>query len=328
MGKRNRGARRNSKKSQPQRLIEEPKTGGEWKETEKAESGLPPPNILLGSSPATSQPKTTDTSKKRKYGKYIVRAVIATWAGTKSLFRFVDEHHGSVAAVATIVIGVLTYYYVGYSKKQWETMRETLAVTQRSYVTIGRKDGVVAEFVLPKDPKDNAGIVMYFQNSGHIPAIFNWGPRASALIPPLPVGLGLATNPIILGGRNFAPMTRTRGPNKEQSTGNAGHIIGGDSFYVADVAELPAESINTLARSNQLLMINTTFEYCDELGTYSCRMVDLAYQGVPFNTWRVLGDSECPLFMHTVQNRRPNVEYLPPCETRAERQQEQKASAK
>jgi hypothetical protein len=51
----------------------------------------------------------------------------------------------------------------------------SLNVSQRAYVTIGRKDGVVADFVVPKDPKEHAEIVIYFQNNGHLPAKFTWG---------------------------------------------------------------------------------------------------------------------------------------------------------
>lgn len=41
-------------------------------------------------------------------------------------FKFFDVHHGAVTAVATIVLVVLTFFYVHYSKKQWETMQRQL----------------------------------------------------------------------------------------------------------------------------------------------------------------------------------------------------------
>ena len=44
---------------------------------------------------------------------------------------FLDKNSGAVTAVATIAIGFLTYKYVTYSKKQWETMNTQVGITQR-----------------------------------------------------------------------------------------------------------------------------------------------------------------------------------------------------
>jgi hypothetical protein len=59
--------------------------------------------------------------------------------------------------------------------------KATLKVGQGAYVTIGRKDGVVAEMVVPKDKSKDAEIVLYFQNSGHVPAQFAWGTQLNFL---------------------------------------------------------------------------------------------------------------------------------------------------
>lgn len=244
---------------------------------------------------------------------------IASWDVVRVLVGFLDRHSGTITALATVAIVVLTCFYVRYSKRQWETMRDTLEVGQRACVTIGRKDGVVAEFVMPKDPKDNAGLVIYFQNSGHMPAEFNWGPLSTALIPPLPP---TQSNPLTFGGRRFVPITRTRNRKGtgEGVTKSAGSTIAADSLYVADAGELLQAATNDLLHTNQMLMVIGAFEYCDGFGNYSCKRFDLAYQGVPFSAWRLLGVTECPPALHAVQNPRPDLEYLPPCKTLAESQ--------
>jgi hypothetical protein len=87
--------------------------------------------------------------------------------------------NGSVTALATVAIVVLTYVYVTYSKKQWHTMigangiaQKTFEVGQQASITLGRKDGVVAEFRNSHSPKIQDGLVIYFQNSGHMQAKF------------------------------------------------------------------------------------------------------------------------------------------------------------
>jgi hypothetical protein len=45
------------------------------------------------------------------------------WARLRSGLIFADSHNGAITALATVAIVVLTFYYVTYSKKQWEEMR-------------------------------------------------------------------------------------------------------------------------------------------------------------------------------------------------------------
>jgi hypothetical protein len=50
-----------------------------------------------------------------------------------------------------------------------------LIQTEKANVTVGKPDGVAAEFVMPNDPRQKAQLMVYFQNSGRSPAKFNWG---------------------------------------------------------------------------------------------------------------------------------------------------------
>ena len=156
---------------------------------------------------------------------------------------------------------------IGATKTISSNTKEALNVSQRAYVTVGRKDGTVTEFAIPGDHSVNTGILIYFQNSGHLPAKFNWGLTGfgTVIVPPIP-GFPPVDSP-----HRFAPMTRTIN-HKDGSRGESGGVIvGGDSVYSTDLGSLPTDSALQLIRMNRLFMINGAFEYCDALGSYSCR---------------------------------------------------------
>ena len=77
-------------------------------------------------------------------------------------------------------------------------------------MTIGRKDGVVAEFIASKDhPNENVPLVVYFQNTGHIPAKVAWdttdrndGTLASLGIRLFSTGMGRTPLPPGMLGKN------------------------------------------------------------------------------------------------------------------------------
>jgi hypothetical protein len=236
--------------------------------------------------------------------------------------RFFDKHRGSITAFATVVIAAATLVYVVYTERLWETTQNALVIGQQAYVTIGRKDGVVAEFVSPKDAKDNAGIVIYFQNSGHIPAKCNWGTISDILlIPPV------QDFPPIHSPHHFTAMTRTRNTDNPESVGESGGItIAGDSLYTTDVSELPQSNVARLATMNRVFELMGAFEYCDEFGTYSCRQFTMYYQGVPYNAFRMVSDYACWLPLRAVKPD-PHLEYLFPCKTREELHKEQETAA-
>jgi hypothetical protein len=91
-------------------------------------------------SPARSTPTPTSQSKTQKaseasiYGKRTVGilvtiggVILVGWrAGWRNLWEFLDRHNGSISALATVAIVILTVFYVTYSKRQWETMRGQL----------------------------------------------------------------------------------------------------------------------------------------------------------------------------------------------------------
>src|SRR5438128_1266780 len=124
---------------------------------EHSVQAMPNASAPIGNTPKpTSQTEAPNSSNPAKGSSKIMRLFKAF----PSPFAFTDRHNGSITAIGTIAIAVLTFYYVTYSKAQWEVMTETnkvtaeaLRVSQRAHVTLGRKDGVVAELVIPQDPK-------------------------------------------------------------------------------------------------------------------------------------------------------------------------------
>lgn len=98
------------------------------------------------------------------------------------LLRFLDEHDGSITALATVAIVVLTFVYVKYSKRQWqamngqleemrkstkaaqdaaETAKDTLKLTYRPRITITK--------IYPQENLDNGKLAVGF-------SVLNYGP--------------------------------------------------------------------------------------------------------------------------------------------------------
>src|ERR1700680_5146882 len=126
MGKRNRRARRNPKKGKLERLIDEPAATRQTHEAEDYKAALScAGDIPLSRTPAsTRQSQTQDSSNAAQSSGYIVRPLITIGRSFKGLFSFVDRHDGSVTAAATVAIVFLTFFYVSYSKRQWQAMGE------------------------------------------------------------------------------------------------------------------------------------------------------------------------------------------------------------
>jgi hypothetical protein len=146
MGKKSQRARRRKERRARQNLelqkrkamIDAPKTPKEDHEPQIEKSGTPPVDIASNSyTPAsTDNAQAQNATTQKHYSQYVVGPLIAIFRLFRGFFRFFDEHHGGVTAVATIVISVLTFFYVRYSKHQWETMRETMKIDQRAWVGI------------------------------------------------------------------------------------------------------------------------------------------------------------------------------------------------
>jgi hypothetical protein len=183
-----------------------------------------------------------------------------------------------------IVAAIIYYCQLNAMLNANKLANKTFEVGQRSYVTLGRKDGVVAEFRNTHGATKD-GLVIYFQNSGHIPARLNWGLH----------------NWFASDGRSssltqYVPMSRSKnkktGDVTENSSTDSGNI-GVDSVREAAITYFDQSFVDSLIKNNSIFQLNGVYEYCDEMGTYSCKEFQLAYQHLPFDSFRVARENYC-----------------------------------
>lgn len=270
----------------------------------------------------TSHTQEQDKDNKANNAKYIVWPFVTVWRGIKAalhvvgnFFKKCDEHHGSVTAVATVVIALLTGAYAIYSQKQWQIARDTLRVSQGAYITIGTKDGIVARFITPRNPQQNAAIVMYFQNSGHVPAKVAWGTFGPAFIAGNPSGQLSG----IIYTHPFKGMGRTK-DKKSGSTGEQGEsaTIAGGSIFAAPIGEISQQNLASLPAKNVATLVMGMFQYCDELGNDSLHNFALQYHNAPDPdlSFGLVFDTEMPIPRPTSSG---GTKHLSPCKTISER---------
>jgi hypothetical protein len=208
--------------------------------------------------------------------------------------------------------------------------------TTGCYVTVGRKDGVIADFVVPKDPKQDAEIVIYFLNTGRLPAHFAWGTMA----PLLAAGGKKQSTGIdyVHPYKGLPSRTRDIKNGSFGETGGESTVIAGDSVLVSTLGKVSQKDLADLPVNNMGLVIMGSFSYCDELGTYAWRQFSLRYRSIApstslsFDLWEDR-DMWGPAYFPELTQPKPTdtTEYLFPCVTFTERErlaEEQKKKKK
>jgi len=314
-------------------MVDEPKSNDKTSKPKQEQPELSSlaNNAALGGLPAsTSKTPTTNGTKKREYAKYIMWPVVTIWRGIKAVIVFLDKYGGAITALATIAIGVLTYFYVGYSQKQWQVAQDTLTISNRAYVTIGTKEGVVARFVPSKDKTQKAELVMYFQNSGRLPADLAWGIIPGLAFVARPTGTPEHPSGITYDQQQRYFRLPIRMRNKKTGAvsvqGQPGQQIGkvaGDSIFVAPIGEISMEDFVKLPSQQLSTIVAGGYQYCDQLGTEVTRSFLLSYQNAPSAelNFRLVYDG--PMFAPPRPASTIDSEYLSPCETIAEKRQNQ-----
>jgi hypothetical protein len=204
--------------------------------------------------------------------------------------------------------------------------RDTLIMSEESEVTIGKSDGVIAEFIPPENQSDdNWHLVIYFQNTGHRPAAFHWGTVTKSPVP-RPYGgtmetkdFGITYNHPFVGN-----LSRYKDPHTGRISENPHErvIIAGQSFYRADVGAVSRKAMDAYAAKSVAFIVVGNFEYCDEFGNYAFKEFDLRYRGLgpPSNVNFEVADE--------VDLQRPaylqGTGYLFPCSTLSERKKQPK----
>jgi len=274
---------------------------------------------LLGKTPEASKSEEKDKGNNpRTRREYILWPVIALFRLAAWGFAWLDNHDGAIVAMATVVIAWLTIAYSSYAEKQWQVAQETLSVSQRAYVTIGRQDGIVADFDIPKDPKQDAEVVIYFQNNGHVPAKFKWGTTIDLL------GIGSTKHSGIKMTHAFAGIPPRIRDKQYKSISQQGEIstIPSGSVFIATLGTITQKDLADLPANDPSLVILGTYEYCDELGTHLKRNFVLRYRNsAPISSRSFDLATEFAVPVSPLPRETDTQEYLPPCETLAEHEQ-------
>ena len=202
--------------------------------------------------------------------------------------------------------------------------RQAFQASQRPIVSLGRADGVIAEFAAPTkdDPPDTAvGIKLYLHNGGQSPALT---PTVAIELQALFLAEGAApsTKPFQSRNDTLQHLVRSRGINKNagQLQGFTSDSIPPQSTYVHMTGDqLSEEQYEATIKGQRLLILAGRYEYCDVLGNYACRDFELYYQGPPLSAFAKLNEIDCT-FMYIYPPHQPDWEYLPPCEQPAERE--------
>lgn len=236
-------------------------------------------------------------------------------------------YDSTVASLTLLFVGaytVITILLLCQSKKANENAQRAFITSQQANVTIGRPDGTVADIVWPKGKTGKAGLVVYFQNSGHMPAKFNWGVRDGiiAVLPSFDHPNDGTKDIIFRAERVFDPMWRVK--TKGGGFSWSGTItIAGNSSYHGVFWELPKERMQQLidmdsktGTERRPFTTGGTFEFCDGFGNRMCRNFYLSYQGEPYNGFALDSEDECPKW-EMQGSRQPHgdiSEHLSPCE--------------
>jgi hypothetical protein len=191
---------------------------------------------------------------------------------------------------------------------------------ERAYVTIGKPDGTVAEIIWPKDEKGNAGLLVYFQNNGRLPAKFNWG-ADSNIIEIVPSDPKIVTYDAWKGpptelptNHLFQPMYRAKA-RKGSAVQWSGTIdIAGSSSYQGILWETPKERMLQLIEFDKMFIASGKFEYCDGFGKRVCKHFRINYAREPYNRFFLIMEDSCPAYEMQIAHPAPDMDYLPPCD--------------
>ena len=189
-----------------------------------------------------------------------------------------------------------------------DTARDALIASQGAYVTIGRKDGVVAEFIVPKDhPEQDAELVIYFQNTGHIPARVAWD-----LDETTNAGrFGLTYHSLGKGSTPLSPSARFKKGGWFETESS---IIAGDSILVSTLGTISQPDLEALPHRVPRLAIAGYYAYCDQLGNWSTHLFGMRYRSnAPSNSlsFELANDDAIP--NAPLPKAMKDREFFPPC---------------
>lgn len=228
-----------------------------------------------------------------------------------------------IELAALIVVGV----YTRQACVANTIASQNFEISKRPSISMGNRNGVIAEFETPSDTVPDApiGLKVYFQNGG---------PSAA-----LTFNVGMGVGPISLVARGFAPIKPFKPFNQTFSpllrltnkthTAFGGSGVGGSippqSQYVEILPQqFSREQRDRAMRGEIAPVVDLMFDFCDEFGNYYCRWATLSWQGPPDNVFVENTEVDCGN-VYSYPPARPDAVYLLPCEQPDERGKRERA---
>jgi hypothetical protein len=117
---------------------------------------VPTPTIVIPISPQGPQPPTTQEEARQcraehRDGIRLGVEIAALLVGTVGLFALIQT--------------------LGETREQVNVAKSTLQVAQRPYVSLGKADGTLVEYVPPPEGERKGALLVFFQNTGATPAL-------------------------------------------------------------------------------------------------------------------------------------------------------------
>lgn len=209
----------------------------------------------------------------------------------------------------------------------WETLKATqnqarIALdqlrSQRPYMSLGKADGTIAEYIPPDEGKSKGTILLYFQNTGPVAA-------TSFLV-------NVFNNLPLKNVQKDRHIERWRLLYKGWPSGKmmgSGATVGANSVYseALNPNHVPPWEEWKLIEADQLengFHIMGNLEYCDWWGDYHCEMFTVEYTPSPVNKFIATWNIECPFWPPTDPNKGVSdpmfeTKLLPRCKQPEER---------
>lgn len=238
----------------------------------------------------------------------------------------VSDAMAKATVIATLMLAlaaIITNFQTCYAFKD---SREAFQTSQRPYVSLGRKDGTVAEFAFDNAHPDNpVGLKVYLQNGGQSAAL---SLRISISVPII-VNAGKAhyeTGPSRKKFEAFEPIYRYKFKGGGEGSVNSNSIPPQSEFVHFDPNLFSSEVVKAFREGQQTALLPGVLEYCDIFGNYTCTSFTLTWFGPPISAFGGVLQGDCgPGYTYPEHPPPFGGIYIQPCEQPDERQEREKA---
>lgn len=266
------------------------------------------------------------------YSRFVRRPIRQFYIRCLLCWRKADPN--GIIAFGTILLGLIGVGGLILTYESLQDSRQIFRETQKPSVSLGRRDGVLAEFVVPQDatlPDQNVGIKIYVQNGGQSAALtVNLGLLPLNLVLN-GIGMGQSAPPKVpLQVNRFQHVLRSRNQNGGWGVSGGSPVsIPPQSEYIYYFPDqVTREQYDSMIQGRRTLLLNGICEYCDSFGEYSCRQFELFWQGAPINTFSEISETDCTMFYGYPPQTTLGETYLLPCEQPDEREERENEERK